>query len=118
MIPLIKFISAIEIDKVFINIPVSKADHNVSFLKKTMSNIPPYIYMCVFASQDLVKVHKSLMAEIQDSVQNKNAENLHQIFITYKDKYKTSMFKHNTLFIHKTSIKQDKVEETRQNYLR
>ncbi|KAK9979585.1 hypothetical protein ABG768_013007 [Culter alburnus] len=56
MIPLIKFISATEIDKVFINIP------------------------------DLVKVHKNLMAEIQDSVQNKNAENLHQIFITYKDK--------------------------------
>ncbi|XP_056112970.1 guanine nucleotide exchange factor VAV3b isoform X1 [Rhinichthys klamathensis goyatoka] len=56
MIPLIKFISATEIDKVFINIP------------------------------DLVKVHKILMAEIQDSVQNKNAENLHQIFITYKDK--------------------------------
>ncbi|XDV27100.1 hypothetical protein PO909_030686 [Leuciscus waleckii] len=56
MIPLIKFISATEIDKVFINIP------------------------------DLVKVHKILMAEIQDSVQNKNAENLHQIFITYKEK--------------------------------
>ncbi|ROL44779.1 Guanine nucleotide exchange factor VAV3 [Anabarilius grahami] len=36
--------------------------------------------------KDLVKVHKSLMTEIQDSVQNKNAENLHQIFITYKDK--------------------------------
>ncbi|KAG1969331.1 guanine nucleotide exchange factor VAV3b isoform X5 [Pimephales promelas] len=56
MIPLIKFISATEIDKVFINIP------------------------------DLVKVHKILMAEIQDSVQNKNAENLHQIFITHKEK--------------------------------
>ncbi|KAK7158965.1 hypothetical protein R3I94_005336 [Phoxinus phoxinus] len=56
MIPLIKFISATEIDKVFINIP------------------------------DLVKVHKILMAEIQDSVQNRNAENLHQIFVTYKDK--------------------------------
>lgn len=55
--------------------------------------------MRVCASQDLVKVHKSLMAEIQDSVQNKNAENLHQIFIAFKDKYKTSMFKHNTLFI-------------------
>ncbi|XP_073705054.1 guanine nucleotide exchange factor VAV3b [Garra rufa] len=56
MIPLIKFISAVEIDKVFINIP------------------------------DLVKVHKSLFAEIEDSVQNKNAENLHQIFIIYKDR--------------------------------
>ncbi|KAF4117095.1 guanine nucleotide exchange factor VAV3b isoform X1 [Onychostoma macrolepis] len=56
MIPLIKFIPATEIDKIFINIP------------------------------DLVKVHKSLLAEIQDSVQNKNAENLHQIFIIYKDR--------------------------------
>ncbi|XP_052404617.1 guanine nucleotide exchange factor VAV3 isoform X2 [Carassius gibelio] len=56
MIPLIKFLSAIEIDKIFINIP------------------------------DLVKVHKNLLAEIQDSVQNKNAENLHQIFILYKDR--------------------------------
>uniref|UniRef100_A0A672LRL6 Guanine nucleotide exchange factor VAV3-like n=1 Tax=Sinocyclocheilus grahami TaxID=75366 RepID=A0A672LRL6_SINGR len=56
VIPLIKFISATEIDKIFINIP------------------------------DLVKIHKSLLAEIQDSVQNKNAENLHQIFIIYKDR--------------------------------
>uniref|UniRef100_A0A673FU79 Guanine nucleotide exchange factor VAV3-like n=1 Tax=Sinocyclocheilus rhinocerous TaxID=307959 RepID=A0A673FU79_9TELE len=56
MIPLIKFISATEIDKIFINMP------------------------------DLVKIHKSLLAEIQDSVQNKNAENLHQIFIIYKDR--------------------------------
>uniref|UniRef100_A0A673G0B7 Vav 3 guanine nucleotide exchange factor b n=1 Tax=Sinocyclocheilus rhinocerous TaxID=307959 RepID=A0A673G0B7_9TELE len=56
MIPLMKFISATEIDKIFINIP------------------------------DLVKVHKNLLAEIQDSVQNKNAENLHQIFIIYKDR--------------------------------
>uniref|UniRef100_A0A9J8D085 Vav 3 guanine nucleotide exchange factor b n=1 Tax=Cyprinus carpio carpio TaxID=630221 RepID=A0A9J8D085_CYPCA len=56
MIPLIKFISATEIDKIFINIP------------------------------DLVKIHRSLLAEIQDSVQNRNAENLHQIFIIYKDR--------------------------------
>ncbi|XP_073774365.1 guanine nucleotide exchange factor VAV3b isoform X2 [Danio rerio] len=56
MIPLMKFIPATDIDKVFINIP------------------------------DLVKVHKGLMGEIQDCVQNKNAENLHQIFITYKDR--------------------------------
>ncbi|XP_056599211.1 guanine nucleotide exchange factor VAV3b isoform X1 [Triplophysa dalaica] len=56
MIPLKKFIPATEMDQVFINIP------------------------------DLVKVHKCLMAEIQDSVENKNAENLHHIFIIYKDK--------------------------------
>ncbi|XP_073732595.1 guanine nucleotide exchange factor VAV3b isoform X5 [Misgurnus anguillicaudatus] len=56
MIPLMKFIPATEMDKVFINIP------------------------------DLVKVHKSLMAEIQDSIEEKNAENLYQIFIVYKDR--------------------------------
>ncbi|XP_051555388.1 guanine nucleotide exchange factor VAV3-like isoform X1 [Myxocyprinus asiaticus] len=56
MIPLMKFIPATDIDKIFINIP------------------------------DLVKVHKGLMVEIQDSLQNKNAENLHQIFIVYKDR--------------------------------
>ncbi|KAA0719073.1 Guanine nucleotide exchange factor VAV3 [Triplophysa tibetana] len=56
MIPLMKFIPATEMDQVFINIP------------------------------DLVKVHKCLVAEIQDSVENKNAENLHHIFIVYKDK--------------------------------
>ncbi|KTG39794.1 hypothetical protein cypCar_00047878, partial [Cyprinus carpio] len=36
--------------------------------------------------KDLVKIHRSLLAEIQDSVQNRNAENLHQIFIIYKDR--------------------------------
>ncbi|XP_035279629.1 guanine nucleotide exchange factor VAV3b isoform X1 [Anguilla anguilla] len=56
MTPLRKFLSPAEIEKVFINIP------------------------------DLVKVHKSLMQDIQDSVLNKNAQNLHQIFITYKER--------------------------------
>ncbi len=37
--------------------------------------------------QDLVKVHKSLMADVQDSILNKNALNLYQIFISYKDRY-------------------------------
>lgn len=36
------------------------------------------------AMQDLVKVHKSLMLEVQDSILNKNALNLYQIFINYK----------------------------------
>uniref|UniRef100_A0A3Q2CX39 Osteoclast-stimulating factor 1 n=1 Tax=Cyprinodon variegatus TaxID=28743 RepID=A0A3Q2CX39_CYPVA len=54
--PLKKFFSEAEIDKVFVNIP------------------------------DLVKVHKSLMAELQDSILNKNALNLYQIFISYKDR--------------------------------
>ncbi|CAB1326842.1 unnamed protein product, partial [Coregonus sp. 'balchen'] len=54
--PLKKFVSAAEIDKVFVNIP------------------------------DLVKVHKNLMLEVQDSIVNKNALNLYQIFIAYKDR--------------------------------
>ncbi|KAM9845105.1 guanine nucleotide exchange factor VAV3-like isoform 1-T1 [Aulostomus maculatus] len=54
--PLKKFFSAAEIDKVFVNIP------------------------------DLVKVHKSLMVEVQDSILNKKALNLYQIFINYKER--------------------------------
>ncbi|KAM8727618.1 guanine nucleotide exchange factor VAV3-like isoform 1-T1 [Acanthopagrus schlegelii] len=54
--PLKKFFSAAEIDKVFVNIP------------------------------DLVKVHKSLMADVQESILNKNALNLYQIFISYKER--------------------------------
>uniref|UniRef100_A0A8C9YU61 Vav 3 guanine nucleotide exchange factor b n=1 Tax=Sander lucioperca TaxID=283035 RepID=A0A8C9YU61_SANLU len=54
--PLRKFFSAAEIDKVFVNIP------------------------------DLVKVHKCLMVDVQDSILNKNALNLYQIFISYKER--------------------------------
>uniref|UniRef100_A0A8C5NH16 Guanine nucleotide exchange factor VAV3-like n=1 Tax=Gouania willdenowi TaxID=441366 RepID=A0A8C5NH16_GOUWI len=54
--PLKKFFSVAEIDKVFLNIP------------------------------DLVKVHKNLMADLQDSILNKNALNLYQIFIGYKER--------------------------------
>uniref|UniRef100_A0AAX7UAD3 Vav 3 guanine nucleotide exchange factor b n=1 Tax=Astatotilapia calliptera TaxID=8154 RepID=A0AAX7UAD3_ASTCA len=35
---------------------------------------------------DLVRLHKSLMAEVQDSILNKNALNLYQIFISYKER--------------------------------
>ncbi|KAJ8278018.1 hypothetical protein GJAV_G00082880 [Gymnothorax javanicus] len=56
MIPLRKFLSTVEIEKVFVNIP------------------------------DLVKVHKSLMLEVQDSILNKNAQNLYQIFIANKER--------------------------------
>ncbi|KAJ8274427.1 hypothetical protein COCON_G00090520 [Conger conger] len=56
MTPLKKFLSPGEIEKVFINI------------------------------SDLVKVHKSLMQDIQDSILNKDAQNLYQIFITYKER--------------------------------
>ncbi|KAK5860257.1 hypothetical protein PBY51_021748 [Eleginops maclovinus] len=54
--PLRTFFSAAEIDKVFVNIP------------------------------DLVRVHKSLMVDVQDSILNKNALNLYQIFISYKER--------------------------------
>ncbi|KAM7379611.1 hypothetical protein PAMP_005153 [Pampus punctatissimus] len=54
--PLKKFFSPVEIDKVFVNIP------------------------------DLVKVHKSLMVDVQDSILNRNALNLYEIFIIYKDR--------------------------------
>ncbi|XP_072219845.1 guanine nucleotide exchange factor VAV3-like [Leuresthes tenuis] len=54
--PLKKFLSAAEIDKVFVNIP------------------------------DLVKVHKNLMVDVQDSILNKKASNLYQIFISYKER--------------------------------
>ncbi|XP_072525083.1 guanine nucleotide exchange factor VAV3b isoform X2 [Salminus brasiliensis] len=56
LIPLKNFMSTAEINKVFLNIP------------------------------DLVKVHKSLMADLQDSIQHRNASNLHQVFIAYKDR--------------------------------
>lgn len=53
------------------------------------------------ALQDLVKVHKCLMAEIQDSIENKNAENLHHIFIVYKDKYESSFFTYSVIVVGK-----------------
>nr|XP_033772296.1 guanine nucleotide exchange factor VAV3 isoform X2 [Geotrypetes seraphini] len=56
MVPLQRFLSALESETVFINIP------------------------------DLVKVHKSLMQEIQDSIANKNDRNLYQVFIIYKER--------------------------------
>ncbi|KAI1891434.1 hypothetical protein AGOR_G00143780 [Albula goreensis] len=56
MVPLRKFLSAVEIEKVFVNIP------------------------------DLVKVHRILMVEVQDSILNKNAHNLYQIFIANKER--------------------------------
>ncbi|XP_078147675.1 guanine nucleotide exchange factor VAV3 [Centroberyx gerrardi] len=57
MTPLTMFFSTVEMEKVFVNIP------------------------------DLVKVHKSLLVEVQDSVQHKSAQNLYQIFITFKERY-------------------------------
>uniref|UniRef100_A0A3P8PVN6 Vav guanine nucleotide exchange factor 3 n=1 Tax=Astatotilapia calliptera TaxID=8154 RepID=A0A3P8PVN6_ASTCA len=56
MIPLNTFLSPAEMEKVFVNIP------------------------------DLVKVHKCLLLEIQDSVHHRSAQNLYQIFITFKER--------------------------------
>nr|XP_061811603.1 guanine nucleotide exchange factor VAV3-like isoform X1 [Nerophis lumbriciformis] len=57
MTPLTVFLSTAEMEKVFVNIP------------------------------DLVKVHKCLLQEIQDSVQHRSAQNLHQIFIAFKERH-------------------------------
>ncbi|KAM9827824.1 LOW QUALITY PROTEIN: guanine nucleotide exchange factor VAV3 [Neosynchiropus ocellatus] len=56
MTPLSTFLSTVEMENVFVNIP------------------------------DLVKVHKCLLLEIQDSVLTRSAQNLYQIFITYKER--------------------------------
>ncbi|KAK2540363.1 Vav3 [Columba guinea] len=56
MVPLKRFLSASEFDTVFINIP------------------------------DLVKIHRSLTQDINDSIANKNDQNLYQIFINYKER--------------------------------
>ncbi|KAJ3594487.1 hypothetical protein NHX12_003794 [Muraenolepis orangiensis] len=54
--PLKKFLLPAEVDKVFLNI------------------------------SDLVKVHKNLMVDVQDSILNRNSLNLYQIFISYKER--------------------------------
>ncbi|TKS87918.1 Guanine nucleotide exchange factor VAV3 [Collichthys lucidus] len=56
MTPLNMFLTMTEMEKMFVNIP------------------------------DLVKVHKCLLLEIQDSVHHRSAQNLYQIFITFKER--------------------------------
>ncbi|XP_034428126.1 guanine nucleotide exchange factor VAV3 isoform X1 [Hippoglossus hippoglossus] len=56
MTPLTMFLSMVEMESVFVNIP------------------------------ELVKVHKCLLLEIQDSVHQRSAQNLYQIFITFKER--------------------------------
>ncbi|XP_075414948.1 guanine nucleotide exchange factor VAV3 [Tenrec ecaudatus] len=56
MAPLKRFLTAKEFDLVFINIP------------------------------ELVKIHRSLMQEIHDSIVNQNDQNLYQVFINYKER--------------------------------
>ncbi|KAK3551093.1 hypothetical protein QTP70_012455 [Hemibagrus guttatus] len=54
--PLEQFLTVCEINKVFVNIP------------------------------DLVKVHKSLLQDLQNSISHQSASNLYQIFIDYKER--------------------------------
>ncbi|CAG5895745.1 guanine nucleotide exchange factor VAV3 isoform 2-T2 [Menidia menidia] len=56
MMPLTVFLTTVEMENVFVNIP------------------------------DLVKVHKCLLLEIQDSVHHRSAKNLDQIFISFKER--------------------------------
>ncbi|XP_063796182.1 guanine nucleotide exchange factor VAV3 isoform X1 [Pseudophryne corroboree] len=56
MEPLKKFLPSADLQNIFINIP------------------------------ELVKVHRSLMLEINDSVTQKNSQNLYQIFLKYKER--------------------------------
>ncbi|KAF7222145.1 transcript variant X2 [Nothobranchius furzeri] len=78
--PLKKFLSVAEIDNVFVNIPVSHAAVSLLLLSAIRYK------QSVHSMQDLVKLHKSLMVDVQDSILNKNALNLHQIFIDYKER--------------------------------
>nr|XP_057917275.1 guanine nucleotide exchange factor VAV3-like isoform X2 [Doryrhamphus excisus] len=71
--PLKMFLSVAEIDKVFVNIP------------------------------DLVKVHQNLMVDIRDSILNKNALNLYQIFISYKERSAMNAFQLLVRLKHHTS---------------
>lgn len=42
--------------------------------------------------QELVRVHKCLLLEIQDSVHHRSAQNLYQIFITFKERCNMNLF--------------------------
>lgn len=42
---------------------------------------------CFLSFQELVRVHKCLLLEIQDSVHHRSAQNLYQIFITFKERF-------------------------------
>lgn len=45
-------------------------------------------HVAIFVSlQELVRVHKCLLLEIQDSVHHRSAQNLYQIFITFKERF-------------------------------
>ncbi|KAH0618360.1 hypothetical protein JD844_017475 [Phrynosoma platyrhinos] len=66
MVPLKRFLTTSEFETVFINIPVCND------LKDHMH-------------EDLVKIHRSLMHDIHESIANKSDQNLYQVFISYKE---------------------------------
>lgn len=92
--PLKKFLSAAEIIKVFVNIPVGSSPCCACFLcTVTLPSLGVKIRFSYFFMQDLVKVHKNLMQDVQDSILNKNALNLHQIFISYKERCAWTLYR-------------------------
>lgn len=44
------------------------------------------------------------MVEVQDSVVNKNAQNLYQIFVAYKERLRTPGFMDSLLFIFDVNV--------------
>ncbi|XP_053549756.1 guanine nucleotide exchange factor VAV3 isoform X2 [Bombina bombina] len=62
--PLKKFVSETDPQKVYIN------------------NLQKVFIIII----DLVKVHRSLMLEINDSIMHRNSQNLYQVFLTYKER--------------------------------
>uniref|UniRef100_A0A8C5WK52 Vav guanine nucleotide exchange factor 3 n=1 Tax=Leptobrachium leishanense TaxID=445787 RepID=A0A8C5WK52_9ANUR len=57
------------------------------FMEPLKKFLPPADIQKVFVNiSELVKVHRSLMLEINDSINHKNSQNLHMVFLTYKER--------------------------------
>uniref|UniRef100_A0A3B3CC98 Vav guanine nucleotide exchange factor 3 n=1 Tax=Oryzias melastigma TaxID=30732 RepID=A0A3B3CC98_ORYME len=52
---------------------------------ETLESIEKYFFFALVC-QDLVRVHKCLLLEVQDSVLHRSAQNLYQIFIAFKER--------------------------------
>uniref|UniRef100_A0A6Q2YQ49 Vav 3 guanine nucleotide exchange factor b n=1 Tax=Esox lucius TaxID=8010 RepID=A0A6Q2YQ49_ESOLU len=53
---------------------------------ESIEKVPATPLHCINHFIELVKVHKCLMVEVHESIVNKNALNLYQIFISYKER--------------------------------
>ncbi len=76
----------------------SNGGHILAWITVLLFLSPHILMFCIV--QDLVKVHTSLLKEVQDSVLMHNASNLFQIFINYKERcliYPFSYSKKETL---------------------